>query len=154
MLLSREDMTFLLYDWLDAVALAGRERYGEHSRETFDGVLDLAATIAVDHYAPHNKRSDAEEPTFDGETITMIPDVKQALEVLAKSGLVGSTFKAAIGGMQLPHVVATACFAWFQAANVASWAYTSLTIANANLLSAYGTAEQIELFVKPMIEGR
>ncbi len=152
--LSREDMTFLLYDWLDAVALADRERYREHDRETFDAVLDLAETIAVDHYSPHNKRNDAEEPAFDGETITMIPDVKQALEVLAKSGLIGSTFDAAIGGMQLPYVVATACFAWFQAANVASWAYTSLAIANANLLSAYGTAEQIDLFVKPMIEGR
>ena len=59
-----------------------------------------------------------------------------------------------VGGMQLPHVVAQACFAWFQAANVGTAAYPFLTMATANLLLAHGTPEQIDTYVRPMLEGR
>ena len=55
--------------------------------------------------------------------------------------------------MQLPHVVASAMFAWFQAANIGTSAYPFLTAANAHLLVAHGTAEQIDTFVRPMLAG-
>ncbi len=42
LLLSRRDLEFLLYEWLDVEALTKRERFAEHSRETFDAVLDLS----------------------------------------------------------------------------------------------------------------
>ena len=64
LLLSRRDLEFLLYDWLDVEALTKRERYAEHSRETFDAVLDLCAEIAAEQFAPHNKLSDTAEPQF------------------------------------------------------------------------------------------
>jgi alkylation response protein AidB-like acyl-CoA dehydrogenase len=142
LLLSRRDLDFLLYDWLDAGS-----RHPEHSRETFDAVLDLAAEVAAEHFAPHNKRADAAEPTFDGERVHMIPEVRKALDVLAQTGLVESS-------VELPHVVSTAAFAWFQAANPGTWAYPFLTIAAANLLRAHGTPEQVETYVRPMVEGR
>ncbi|TQM46053.1 acyl-CoA dehydrogenase [Pseudonocardia cypriaca] len=142
LLLSRRDLEFLLYDWLDAESL-----HSEHSRETFDAVLDLAAEVAAEHFAPHNKRADAEEPTFDGGRVHMIPEVRKALDVLAQTGLVASS-------TELPHVVSTAAFAYFQAANPGTWAYPFLTIAAANLLRAHGTPEQVETYVEPMVEGR
>jgi hypothetical protein len=33
-LLSRQDLDFLLYDWLNADGLTARKRFAEHSRET------------------------------------------------------------------------------------------------------------------------
>jgi alkylation response protein AidB-like acyl-CoA dehydrogenase len=147
LLLSRRDLEFLLYDWLDAESLLTRPRFAEHSSETFDAVLDLAAEVAAEHFAPHNKRADAEEPTFDGKRVHMIPEVRKALDVLAQTGLIESS-------VELPHVVSTAAFAWFQAANPGTWAYPFLTIAAANLLRAHGTPEQIEAYVQPMVEGR
>jgi alkylation response protein AidB-like acyl-CoA dehydrogenase len=154
LLLSRRDLEFLLYDWLDAESLLSRPRFAEHSRETFDAVLDLAAQVAAEQFAPHNKRADAEEPTFDGERVHLIPEVHKALDVLAQTGLIGSSMDHEVGGMQLPHLVSTACFAWFQAANPGTWAYPFLTIAAANLLRAHGTPEQIDTYVRPMVEGR
>lgn len=139
LLLSRRDLDFLLHDWLDAGSLL--------PRETVDAVLDLAAEVAAEQFAPHNKRADAEEPTFDGERVHMIPEVRKALDVLAQTGLVESA-------TELPHVVSTAAFAWFQAANPGTWAYPFLTIAAANLLRAHGTPEQVEEYVRPMLEGR
>ena len=66
-LLSRRDLDFLLYEWLRVDELTKRDRFAEHSRETFDGVLDLCEQLATRYFAPHNKKSDANEPTFDGE---------------------------------------------------------------------------------------
>src|SRR5690606_25495503 len=52
--LSRRDLDFLLYDWLDIESLTSRDRFAEHSRETFDAVLDLSSDIATKHFATHN----------------------------------------------------------------------------------------------------
>lgn len=154
LLLSRRDLDFLLYEWLDVEALTARPRFAEHSRETFDAALDLSEAIATRHFAPHNKKNDAEEPRFDGERVHIIPEVGQALKVFADAGLIGSAMDAEVGGMQLPGVVADACFAWFQAANVGTSAYPFLTVGNANLLLAHGSPEQIDSYVRPMVEGR
>jgi butyryl-CoA dehydrogenase len=154
LLLSRRDLDFLLYEWLDAELLTKRPRFADHSRETFDAVLDLSEQIATRHFAPHNKKADSHEPQFDGERVTMIPEVAAALKVFTEAGLTGSAFDYDLGGMQLPGLVASACFAWFQAANVGSSSYPFLTIGNANLIVAHGTSDQVDTYVKPMIEGR
>ncbi|WP_433296379.1 acyl-CoA dehydrogenase [Actinoplanes sp. CA-030573] len=153
-ILSRRDLDFLLYEWLDVEALTARERYAEHSRETFDAFLDLSAQIAERDFAPHNRRNDLEEPTFDGAAAHVNAEVGAALKVFAESGLISATLDEELGGMQLPAVVARACFMWFQAANIATSSYPMLTIGNAHLLLAHGTPEQVETYVKPMLEGR
>lgn len=48
----------------------------------------------------------------------------------------------------------TACSAWFAAANISTFAYAMLTTANANLLLAHGSPEQVDTWVRPMLEGR
>ncbi|MBU2662504.1 acyl-CoA dehydrogenase [Actinoplanes bogorensis] len=153
-ILSRRDLDFLLYEWLDVEALTARERFTEHSRETFDAFLDVSAQIAERDFAPHNRRSDLEEPTFDGTRVHVIPEVAAALKVFNDTGLLSATMDADVGGLQLPHVVARACFAWFQAANLATSSYSLLTAGNANLLLSYGSTAQIDRFVRPMLEGR
>jgi alkylation response protein AidB-like acyl-CoA dehydrogenase len=153
-ILSRRDLDFLLYEWLDVETLTARPRFAEHSRETFDAFLDVSAQIAEREFATHNKRNDAEEPRFDGERVHIIPEVAKALAAFNDSGLLAGAMDESIGGLQLPHAVHRACFLWFQAANIATSAYPLLTMANADLLRAYGTPEQIETFVKPMIAGR
>ena len=153
-ILSRRDLEFLLYEWLRVEELTSLPRFAEHSRETFDGVLELCEQLAERYFAPHNKLSDANEPTFDGTTVTVIPEVKVALEAFAKADLVGMSFDAELGGAQLPTAVAQAGFAWISAANISTSGYLMLTIANANLLAEFGTPEQIDRFVKPMLAGR
>ncbi|GLY04611.1 acyl-CoA dehydrogenase [Actinoplanes sp. NBRC 101535] len=152
--LSRRDLEFLLYEWLDVEALTSHERFADHSRETFDAFLDVSQRIAERDFAPHNRTADLREPTFDGDKVETIPEVARALRVFAESGLIAATMDAEHGGLQLPHVVQRACFLWFQAANTATSAYPMLTSANAHLLVKYGSAEQIRRFVQPMIEGR
>jgi alkylation response protein AidB-like acyl-CoA dehydrogenase len=63
----RPTLDFLLYDWLRADTLSSRARFADHSRETFDAVLDTCERIAREKYAPFNRLVDTEEPRFDGE---------------------------------------------------------------------------------------
>lgn len=153
-LLSRRDLDFLLFEWLRVDELTQRPRFAEHSHDTFTGVLDLCEQLAERYFAPHNKTSDAHEPTFDGEKVTLIPEVKEAWDAFAAADLLGMGMDASLGGAQLPATVAQAAFAWISAANLATSGYLMLTIANANLLAEFGTAEQIDMFVKPMLAGR
>ncbi len=153
-ILSRRDLAFLLYEWLDVASLTKRERFAEHSRETFDAALATCEAIATDLFEPHNKKSDQNEPHFDGETVTMIPEVSTALAAFNAAGLMAAGRDFELGGMQLPAVVEKAGFAWFKAANVGTSSYPFLTIGNSNLLLAHGSPEQVERFVKPMLAGR
>ena len=49
--------------------LAERPRFAEHDRETYDALLALCEQLATEHFAPHYRRSDTEEPVFDGEAV-------------------------------------------------------------------------------------
>ncbi|MBR8185106.1 acyl-CoA dehydrogenase [Burkholderia ambifaria] len=154
LLMSRRDLAFLLYDWLDADALGALARYAEHNRETFDAVLDTSERIAADLFAPHAARGDREEPRFDGERVTLIPEVEPAVRAFAAAGLIAAGQDEAFGGMRLPKLVEAASFLFFQAANIATAAYPFLTVANANLLLAHGSPAQIDAFARPELEGR
>ncbi|HEY0645104.1 MAG TPA: acyl-CoA dehydrogenase [Nocardioides sp.] len=153
-ILSARDLEFLLFEWLDVERLSERPRFAEHDRETYDALLALCEQLATEHFAPHYRRSDTEEPVFDGEKVRLVPEIGAALDAFAKADLLGLTLDGDQGGHQLPHVVASACMAWFTAANIGTAAYSFLTIANAGLLLAHGTPEQVERYVQPMLEGR
>ena len=154
MLLSRRDLDFLLFEWLQVDELTKRERFAEHSRETFDAVLDLCEQLAERYFAPHNKTSDANEPTFDGEKVTIIPEVKDAWDAFAEADLLPMSLDRRLGGAQLPVTVAQAGFAWFSAANVGTTGYLMLTMANANLLARFGSPQLVEAYLQPMLTGR
>jgi len=153
-IMSEQDLEFMLYEWLKVQELTSRPRYQDHSRETFDAVMALAQQLAERDFAPHNRLADLNEPWFDGTQVHIIPEVSAALQALAESGLVVATLDAEFGGGQLPHVVGRAASTWLQAANLATATYPALSIANAHLLLAHGSAEQIDRFVRPVIEGR
>ncbi|MGA8846067.1 MAG: acyl-CoA dehydrogenase family protein, partial [Nocardioides sp.] len=154
-IMNRRDLDFLLYEWLDVEALTSRERYAEHDRETFEGVLDLSEQLAEDHFAPLNRLADTDEPYVgkDGRVVQPV-EVKRALQAYTASGLPASVFDTELGGMQLPFVVHQAASTYLQAASIGTFAYPFLAEGNASLLVAHGTPEQIATYAEPVIAGR
>ncbi|MBC2932927.1 acyl-CoA dehydrogenase [Nocardioides sp. zg-1228] len=144
----------MLYEWLDVERLGERPRFAEHDRETYDALLALCEQLATDHFAPHYRRSDTEEPAFDGERVRLIPEIGAALDAFARADLLTLSLDEEVGGQQVPQVVNAACMAWFTAANIGTAAYAFLTVANAGLLLAHGSPAQVDRFVRPMLEGR
>jgi butyryl-CoA dehydrogenase len=153
-LVERRDLDFLLFEFLDCEALTARPRYADHSRETFAAALDSAHQIAADLFAPHNREADEHEPTFDGKRVSVVAGVKPALEAFARAGFIAAAHDYELGGMQLPVTLAQACFALFDAANVGTTAYPFLTIANANLINAFGSTAQKAKYLRALLQGR
>lgn len=154
LILSRRDLDFLLFEWLQVQQLIERERYADHSLHTFAAALDTYGAIAQDFFAPHNKSNDQCEPYLVDDRVRVNPAIPEALAAFAEAGLMAARQDYELGGMQLPFVVERAGMAQMMAANVATSGYAFLTIANAELLLKYGTAEQIERYVRPMMQGR
>ena len=153
-LLSARDLAFQLYDVLGVDALTRRDRYTDHSRETFDAVIATARGVAETHLQPHRRESDEHEPFVrDGRVVT--PEaVKHGVAAIADAGFISATHDYADGGMQLPHVVATAAMLWLDAANVATSSYAMLTSGVANLLATFGTERQRATYLEPLLTGR
>ncbi|RMS32977.1 Acyl-CoA dehydrogenase domain-containing protein [Pseudomonas ficuserectae] len=153
-LLSSRNLAFELYEVLDAEGLTRRERFAEHSRETFDAALGTARTIAEKYFAPHNRKADENEPRYENGEAILIPEVKPAVDAFLAAGFLNASRDFEAGGMQLPTLLSQACFAHFQAANVGTTAYPFLTMGAANLIESFGNDEQKQHFLQPMIEGR
>ncbi|GAB1268039.1 acyl-CoA dehydrogenase [Aurantivibrio infirmus] len=153
-LLNPRDIDFLLYEFLNTEALLSRPRYQEHSREVFNATLDTARTISEKYFANHNAKGDANEPTFDGKNVSLIPETKKAWDAFAEAGFLAAHYDFEAGGMQMPEIILRAAMAYFNAANVATTAYPFLCIGAANLINSFGSEEQKAKFLPPMQDGR
>ena len=150
----RETTDFLLYDWLKVEGLQARPRFAEHSRETFDAVLDMCEKLAAEKFAPFNRTGDVEEPWFDGEKVHLPASSHAAARAYAESGMLAAAQDYELGGMQLPCVVEMAANAFFAQAGIGVGGGAMLTSGNANLLMAHGTKLQQTVFAHNEFNGR
>jgi alkylation response protein AidB-like acyl-CoA dehydrogenase len=149
----RPTLDFLLYDWLRADTLSSRARFADHSRETFDAVLDTCERIAREKYAPHNRTVDIEEPRFDGEKVILPQCTHDAHKAYVESGMLSAAQDYDEGGMQLPYTIEAAANGFFGLASV-SIGSSLLTKGNANLLLVHGTEMQKAVFARNEFSGR
>ena len=149
----RTTLDFLLYEWLDVNQLQQRERFADHSQETFEAVLDTCERIAREKYAPFNRLVDTEEPRFDGEKVILPQATHDAQKAYAASGMLSAAQDYEIGGMQLPYTVEAAANTFFAMASV-SMGSGLLTVGNANLLMAHGSELQKKVFALNEFSGR
>ncbi len=149
----RSTLDFLLHDWLQAGLLTTRERFSDHSRETFDAVLDTCERIAREKYAPFNCTVDVQEPRLDGERVILPQCTHDARRAYADSGMLAAAQDYALGGMQLPYVVESAANAFFGVASI-SISSSLLTTGNANAILAHGTPAQQRVFAANELNGR
>ena len=149
----RSTLDFLLYDWLQAESLNARERFADHSRETFDAVLDTCERIAREKYAPFNRTVDTQEPQFDGERVILPQCTHDARQAFGDSGMLSAAQDYALGGMQLPYVVESAANSFFGCASI-SIGSNLLTTGNANAILVHGTPLQQQVFAANEFNGR
>ncbi len=149
----RHTVDFLLYDWLKVQHLQSRARFADHSRDTFDAVLDTCERIARDKFAPFNRLVDIEEPRVEGDQVILPQATHEAYKAYAASGMLSAAQDYDVGGMQLPYTVEAAANAFFAMASV-SIGSGLLTSGNANLLMAHGTDKQKKVFALNEFSGR
>jgi alkylation response protein AidB-like acyl-CoA dehydrogenase len=153
-IINRQDLDFLLFDVLDIESLCDSTYYDAHDRSVFESVIDAAQRIAEDEFHPHAAQADANEPYLTNGRVELWPAIKKAIDSFAQAGFHAASFPNADGGMQLPWVVSQACMAMVYSANVATSAYSMLTIAAANLIGRYGSDYQKDVYMQPLLSGR
>ncbi len=151
---NRQDLEFLLFDVGGLTELLQRPRFAAHDRDGVEAMIDVSEQLAEEKFQPHAALIDAEEPTFDGERVHMIPEVKEALDAYNEAGLIGLPFAEAHGGLQAPFVLAKALGCIFSGANASTPAYPSLTSAAANLIAVQGSDQQKKRYLPGMLDGR
>lgn len=154
MIINRRDMDFLMYEMLDLESILESERYADYDRETITAFLDSSQQIAEQKFLPHATKLDANEPSFDGERVHIIPEVKEALDAYKDAGLFAAGFDIDVGGLQLPWMAYQVITGLFTCANGPLIGYAFLTAANANMLNTCGSEELKSIYLQPMLEGR
>ena len=150
----RGTLNFLLYEWLDVESLCSRPRFAEHSRQTFDSVLDTCERIAAEKFAPFNRVVDSQEPRIQEDRVVLPRCTQEAARAYVESGMLAAAQDYETGGMQLPRVVEMAANAFFAKAGIALGGGYMLTVGNANLLLAHGTEAQKRVFAHNQFAGR
>ncbi|XXT15753.1 acyl-CoA dehydrogenase [Sorangium sp. So ce429] len=152
-LINDRDVEFLLYEVLDAPRLCELPYFADHGRETFDLYLQSCRRLARDVLFPTYKPVDESPPRFEGGAIKVHPALKQVFRPMVELGGLAATRPAAVGGQQLPLVVATLAGAYLMAANLSACGYLGLTTGAAHLIETFGDDALKAAFMTRMYAG-
>lgn len=151
---SLKDAKFVIYDQLKVEKLCESERFQEHSRETFEMVINEAERIAVNDLAPVNSEGDKVGCIWQDGKIKIPESFHRPYKKVCEGGWIGATEDYDAGGQQLPTLVYHVCSEMFYAANLSLFGYAGLTHSAAKCLEIYGTDEQKKKYMLPLYTGR
>jgi butyryl-CoA dehydrogenase len=151
---SRRDLDFQLFEVLDTASLTSRPVHADHDAASFAAVLDVAQQLAADKFQTHYRESDLDEPRLQDGKVRVLPQVGDALRAFAEAGFMNADRPFDEGGQQLPYTVLQASLACFQAANIGTSSYNFLTMSGAGVIREFGTQQQRDTYMKPMLEAR
>jgi len=154
LIVDRKNLDFLLYEVFDLEQLLRHPRFADHDKATVTSIFDLAQAIGENEFLPCAAALDAQDPRFVDGKVELIPQARTALRAAAEAGFFSAGFDARLGGMQLPITVTNWVHCILAAANISLANFEFLTVANAHMLAAFGTEDQIATYLPPLIEGR
>ncbi len=151
---SARDLSFHLYEVLQADQLTRFAHFADHDRASFDMVLDAAAQIGENLLRPLLTVMDRDEPQLVDGKIRVHPDMRAIIRRFGDDGWINAPFTYDEGGQQLPATIMNAATFIFGAANYSSSVFPFLTTGAANLLRSFGSKELIDRFTPNMYTGR
>ena len=153
MFYSKRDLQFQLFEVLDSEVLTQYSYFQDHSRESFEMVLDAAEQISEKMLRPLLTEMDRHEPQLIDGKIRVHAGMKPIVKKFGEDGWINASFGYQEGGQQMPGTVLNAAAFIFQAANYSASVYPFLTTGAANLIRTFGSPELIEAFTPKMYSG-
>lgn len=152
--ISMENLRFILHEVLDIKKLCQLERFADYDKASFDILLDSVKSFADSVMYPAFKPMDEDPAVFEDGKIRVHQVIDEVMKFSGENGLIGATFDYEDGGMQLPHVMASALAHIGETANNSLTGYTGLTGGAARLIVSFGTEELKKKFVPEMLSGK
>ena len=151
--ISLRNLRFLLYEHLDTTALTRYPYFEDHSRETFDMVLETGMRMGKGILFPALAEMDKKPPEFREGKVFVHPVVPIVMKACGDGGWIGAQAPYEFGGQQIPNTVMTAFRGIFSAANYSASVYPFLTTGAAHLLISFGAPPLIDTYVPKMFAG-
>lgn len=151
--MSMRNLRFLLHEVFKVEELTKSEVYQDHSKETFDMMLDAAKQISDTLLHPIYEEMDKNKPELGDNIIHVHPGVKNIMKEFGESGWIAAPEEYEYGGQKMPSVIYSAATFIFHSANTAAASYPGLTTGAADLILTYGSDALKETYLSKMYAG-
>lgn len=149
-----ELLRFLLFEVHPVQSLFQYERYAHLDAEQAWMIIESAKLLADQEMFPYLKVMDESPAQYDGNgSVITHPQIKRIIRLAAEQSWIGGAAKFEHGGMQLPEMIFNAGQHIFQAANNSVQGYLGLSTGSADLITSFGSAEQIATYVPKIYQG-
>jgi alkylation response protein AidB-like acyl-CoA dehydrogenase len=147
------DIRFLLFEQFGLGDLLGRAPYAEWAREDVDAILDGVYQWACDVIGPLNAGGDRVGCTLENGRVKTPPGFREAWKSLYEAGWRGLGVSPEHGGQGGPMAVALMASEMMSGANTAFNMYPGLAQGVGEVITAFGTPEQIAAYSKKIVTG-
>ena len=145
---------FLLFEVHPVQDLFKYERYAHLDAEQAWMIVESAKLLADQEMFPYLKIMDESPAKYDGNGAVLThPQIKKIIQLAADQSWIGGAAKFEHGGMQLPEMIFNAGQHIFQAANNSVQGYLGLSTGSADLITSFGSPEQIATYVPKIYKG-
>ena len=145
-------LKFLLFDVHNIEEILKFQKHSDFDKETINMFLDAAKDLSDRELYPYYQDFDRNPAVYDDGGIKIHPKFGDIFKAIVESGWVGAHFSPENGGMNLPLMVEGAAGHIYSAANNHVSGYLALTVGSANLITSFGTQEQIDMYVPKMLD--
>jgi alkylation response protein AidB-like acyl-CoA dehydrogenase len=147
------DIRFLLFEQFGLGELLGRAPYGDWAREDVDAVLDGVYQWSCDVIGPLNAVGDRVGCRLENGRVITPPGFKEAWKSLYEAGWRGLGVAPENGGQGGPTAVALMASEMMSGANTAFNMYPGLAQGVGEVITAFGTPEQIATYAHKIVTG-
>ena len=142
---------------LDHVArlaeITSQDRFSAAESDMVDAILDGAATLAADKWAPLNRVGDANPPQWKDAVVTMPPGFRAAYDAYVEGGWGSIAAPWRFGGQGLPSCLAFAVAESLGAANLAFSLGPMLTQGAIDAIAQHGSPELQAAYLPKLVTG-
>ena len=153
-LVTDRELAFQLVEVHDAPALCALPYFSDHDKSTFEMTVSVAARFAREQLFPTYKAMDESPPVLRDGHLAAHPAAHKLYPKLIELGILTATRPYALGGQQLPSVVAMASQLVLMAGNAAVTGYPLLTSGAVHLVERFADPDLAAWALEPMLSGR
>ncbi len=148
-----KDMRFVLQHIAGMDDLAQFPAYAHATPDVVEAVLEEAAKLASQVWAPTNITGDTQTSTISGNEVKTPDGFKEAYTKFAEGGWNALTCPSEYGGQNLPWALGMAVNEMWQSANLALSLCPLLTQAAIEAIETHGTDDQKKLYLEKIVSG-
>ncbi len=151
---SRRNIDFMLYEVFKVEELTRHEFFQDHSRGTFDLVIDTIWKMAAEMMYPNFADMDKKPPQYLNGQAKVDPSVGEFLAACGEGGWINPIWPYEDGGQQLPYTVDIVKQVIMAAANCGLLPYLTLNYGASNLIRAFGSQELKNTYIENITGGK